>query len=468
MNNKKACIVGAGEYSGVNCLVKVRDRNYVPAVRIIRDIIDGVEVAYLHDIDTDWSEGINEYGIGVVSSALMVIEDETVKKERTNAPDGVKIRKMLTKTTLGGAVSEGVRVGVTGHTLISTKSGIIGIEQDGDKPEILVLDSASGAKIVRTNHGELIPEAGYTKGPDLKSSLSRRRQAERWLNQAKTVDDLAPSITRRRLKDRTHPHNMIRNIEGAMMSSNLTVVDSTNVCLKMYLIPGRVDFCGIVNRLPKGYRPKIKLEFYEYYNWNRKYPSLRKLKNKDLKSLWVFVYGSLMSDIPYKNQLLSKQKATVKAMCRSFNKFSTGRGHYVCGTKPGGSMDGLLLEYPMDLALKILNSIDRREGFQYDRDEEINSYVRTTTTATTDKSPDGIRCVIYLTNEEHKGYTGEYKVREMAKGLVKGKGHKYLKDIHTTLSNLGCSDPYIDKLYGKAVEYKEKDVEQIEGQLGLE
>ena len=228
MGNKKACIVGAGEYSGVNCLVKVRDRNYVPAVRIIREIIGGVEVAYLHDVDTDWSEGINEYGIGVVSSALLVIEDETAKKERTKAPDGVKIRKMLTKTTMGGAVSEGVRVGVTGHTLISTKEGIVGIEQDGEKPEILVLDSESGDKIVRTNHGDLIPEAGYTKGPDLKSSLSRRKQAERWLNQAKTVDDLAPSITRRRLKDRKHPHNMIRDIEGAMMSSNLTAQGSFN------------------------------------------------------------------------------------------------------------------------------------------------------------------------------------------------------------------------------------------------
>jgi hypothetical protein len=43
---------------------------------VVHTIIYGVEVAYLHDMITDWSEGMNEHGIGVVNSALLVGHDE--------------------------------------------------------------------------------------------------------------------------------------------------------------------------------------------------------------------------------------------------------------------------------------------------------------------------------------------------------------------------------------------------------
>ena len=32
------------------------------------------------DVDTDWSEGMNEFGIGLVNSALFVKRDEKEKK----------------------------------------------------------------------------------------------------------------------------------------------------------------------------------------------------------------------------------------------------------------------------------------------------------------------------------------------------------------------------------------------------
>ena len=53
-------------------LAKNRDRAYKPSLEIVHTIIDGVEVVFLRDTITDWSEGLNEYGIGIVNTALMV------------------------------------------------------------------------------------------------------------------------------------------------------------------------------------------------------------------------------------------------------------------------------------------------------------------------------------------------------------------------------------------------------------
>lgn len=451
--SKNACIIGAGQYSGSNCLIKVRDRNYVPAIKIIREIVDGVEVAYLYDIDTDWSEGINEYGIGVVSSALRVIDDEVVKKEKAKADDGIRIRKILAKDNISSAVNEAVRNGMSGHCFISDANQIVTFEPQPEDENhwVKLLDLAKGDIAVRTNHGVDTKGTGYTKGPDFVSSKYRHQQAVRWLNQCRDKNELARSLTRRRLSDYKNPNNMIRDLDDGMMTTSLAVLDSEECCMKTYLIPSKVDFCGIENRLPEGYKPKVKLEFYEYYNWNRKAPSLRQLDNKDLTSLRVFVYGSLMKDIPHQDLLLSVEKATVKSMRRSFNRVSDRRGHMVCGTRPSGSMQGLILKYPMSEATKVLNTIDRREGYQADREEEINSYLRTPVRAYSSKHPEGVRCVIYITNEESKSYTGEYTCKELAPQLNKGKGLRYLKDIAEALEEHGCEDPYISQLLTQAL-----------------
>jgi len=271
--SKTGCIIGAGEFEGRNCLLKVRDRNYVPAVRLIRDLVDGTEVAYLLDVDTDWSEGLNEHGIAVVSSALMVIEDESVKKERTKAPDGIKIRKILGEEALGSAVNEAIANGVTGHTFIASPTEVATIEMDGEHPEVRILDTTESKVAVRTNHGEDIPEAGYTKGPDFASSKSRKSQAERYLHEVKTVAELGVTLPAHRMKDRQHPNNMIRDTE--MFTSSIAVVDPEQLRMALYLPPGKIDFYGIENRLPKDHEPKIRLDIFAFVSseWEKETPT---------------------------------------------------------------------------------------------------------------------------------------------------------------------------------------------------
>ena len=70
------CIVVGGIASGGHVLGKNRDRNYAPRLEIVREIMDGVEVAYIHDLDTGYLEGMNSAGLGMVNAALLVGKDE--------------------------------------------------------------------------------------------------------------------------------------------------------------------------------------------------------------------------------------------------------------------------------------------------------------------------------------------------------------------------------------------------------
>ena len=74
------CIIVAKRVGDTLIMAKNRDRAYKPELEVVHEIIDGVEVAYLRDTITDWSEGMNEYGIGILNTALMVGYDENEKK----------------------------------------------------------------------------------------------------------------------------------------------------------------------------------------------------------------------------------------------------------------------------------------------------------------------------------------------------------------------------------------------------
>ena len=65
---------------------------------------------YIHDKLTDWSEGLNEYGIGIINASLAVDFDEKEgdlakqNLDKGKAPkvshDGLKIRTALSKIKL--------------------------------------------------------------------------------------------------------------------------------------------------------------------------------------------------------------------------------------------------------------------------------------------------------------------------------------------------------------------------------
>jgi hypothetical protein len=62
-------------------------------------IKNDIEIAYIYDLDTGWAEGLNEFGIGIINTALMVGHDEKektiVSKTGKKSADGKKIIKAL-------------------------------------------------------------------------------------------------------------------------------------------------------------------------------------------------------------------------------------------------------------------------------------------------------------------------------------------------------------------------------------
>jgi len=200
-------------------LYKVRDRVYVPEynIRFLRK--RGVEAVYLVDNVNDWTEGVNSAGIMLVNTALQNHADEIqgdagdpLNPKHKNR-DGIIVRQCLKMTNikeivqtikdellLGNTfVSDGdrlfvIEIAIKAEAIVRATEAIKDIDSiklaadvqhqimKGIHPEDYLVKSTEIRDkdidlVVRTNHGVLVPEAGYQKSdPDTvgyQSSLSR-------------------------------------------------------------------------------------------------------------------------------------------------------------------------------------------------------------------------------------------------------------------------------------------------------
>lgn len=188
------CIIGATKLKDSIVLVKNRDRNYVPLIEIVHETYEGVEMIYLRDKYTDWMEGINEFGVCIVNSALAVEYDEAEFEEKMSADtppnpaySGIKIREALRKKTARGAVNSILKQNykdlieerhkrhrIMGHTLVADEKDVYHIESDGHRVS-RVKYNIDDESITFTNHGHQLAELGYPDGFNRKSSESRQR-----------------------------------------------------------------------------------------------------------------------------------------------------------------------------------------------------------------------------------------------------------------------------------------------------
>jgi len=261
------CIIVSKEVDNKFILAKNRDRAYNPKIEIVHTIIDGVEVAYLHDITTDWSEGMNEFGIGLVNSALMVGHDEAehkiVKKGGKPSKDGVRIRKVLTQKTLKDALrvvlgKNGTNDGIKGHTFLSTPKYMVSVEQTSQHSPEVKLQNVENP-IVRTNHGHMFTDAGYTHGYKYLSSKMRKVSAEKQIDKVEDWKEIAAAMRKEFFKQNSHL-NMKRDTKE-MWTSTQTVLNLTDRIFELTYFKDKVEeFKGVITKLPEGYTPKIKIE----------------------------------------------------------------------------------------------------------------------------------------------------------------------------------------------------------------
>lgn len=190
--------------------IKNRDRNYIPEISFKKKISDGVEILYFWDDITQYCEGINSAGVGILSASLMVLDDEKEIEKRAKTPskDGKKIKKALQYPDVKAAAMSLIKQKLTGNTLIFDKNHMFLLEgawvkgrYKAEDFEYKIKEIPKNEIVVRTNHGILLPNAGYQRGVDNAqtasriSSESRRLIAIEVAENAKDPEDIIDGLT---------------------------------------------------------------------------------------------------------------------------------------------------------------------------------------------------------------------------------------------------------------------------------
>lgn len=242
-------------------LAKNRDRTYIPSVSIVRELVNGLEVAYMYDEETDYAEGLNEAGIGIVNTTLQGKKDENegkVKKTRKRiSRDGFKIRKALGYDNIIKVVKslDLYDRGLGGHTTIGCKDYFVTIEKlSFGKP--CIKKHSKDEIIVRTNHGIRYPDQGYQVGKDRESSLSRSTLANKEARKATNTSELLNLLRKRHEGVPGYLEPFRTNYK--VWTSSQILLDLNNLILT-FVVDENTKFLGIENRLPKDYVPKIQI-----------------------------------------------------------------------------------------------------------------------------------------------------------------------------------------------------------------
>jgi hypothetical protein len=275
----KECTIAAVRLGDSVVLAKNRDRGYKAKIEIVHELIDDVEVVYWRDVDTDWSEGMNEYGIGIVNSSLLVNQDEKegkeVQKKRNNdatetrikSYDGEKIRKALSQKTLPQVIKSIVGfsgkdkkdVGLKGETFVSDSNGVYVIEMTSKHSPIIKKLKKETKVIVRTNHGIYHKSVGYTKGEKKKSSHMRLDFAKKHLEDVKTDSEVIDRLKQKYDKNPFLNPYRTKNMYNMQTTGQIMLnLDKKEVTVRMDNDMG--EMVGIKNKLPKGHEPKIKIK----------------------------------------------------------------------------------------------------------------------------------------------------------------------------------------------------------------
>ncbi len=186
------CVVVAKKFEKTGwCLGKLRDRNYPTQVRLVQSNRLGIQRLYIDDTTTRWTEGLNEFGISILSAAFAVKDDEKDGKKKGDrdpnfmSPDGKKIRTALLEKKIDKAVDYLIESQLDGATFISdgdTCYLLEAVHQNFERNQYYhkVIKFDPDKSYVRTNHGILLPKAGYQDGDTPEEKRNRKSTVSRY------------------------------------------------------------------------------------------------------------------------------------------------------------------------------------------------------------------------------------------------------------------------------------------------
>ena len=186
------CVVIAKYFEDTGWVaVKNRDRNYTPEISFSRvDDKDGIERLLFEDDVTKYMEGINSNGVGILSASLMVQDDEKeiTKSAKEKSPDGVRIKRALEEGNAFDAARAAAKYELSGNSIIVDRENCFLLESSirNDRYRYRLKRIQKNQTVARSNHGVLLPWAGYQRGIDENQELSRISSEAR-LAQAQAV-----------------------------------------------------------------------------------------------------------------------------------------------------------------------------------------------------------------------------------------------------------------------------------------
>lgn len=226
------CVVAVKYFPNIGWVgAKNRDRNYQTNIEIIQSNRTGIQRLYIDDELTRYTEGLNEYGVCVLSASLSVKSDEKEgdkapsggtrslrsrgkRQDGYKSPDGKKIRDALLNKTPKEAAQHLIDTKLAGCTYIFDEKDCYLLEagftvskrnetEENPRDYIYKLVKIDKNKhSVRTNHGILLPELGYSKTTDIPHLSKSRKSSEMRYNYAsdaisKTTDpsDMLDSLS---------------------------------------------------------------------------------------------------------------------------------------------------------------------------------------------------------------------------------------------------------------------------------
>lgn len=196
--------------------IKNRDRNYIPEISFKKKLTDGLEIMYFWDNITQYCEGFNSAGVGILSASLMILDDEKEIEKRSKSPskDGKKIKKALTYANVKAVAMSLIKQKLPGNTLIFDQENMYLLEGAWAPGGYAAKDYQYKIKeipkdqiIVRTNHGVWLDWAGYQRGVDKKQTLSRissesrKLIAENVAALAEDPEDIIDGLTKNYVND---------------------------------------------------------------------------------------------------------------------------------------------------------------------------------------------------------------------------------------------------------------------------
>jgi hypothetical protein len=214
------CVVACKYFEDIGWVIaKNRDRNYKPTIIIRKSFRRNTERLYIWDDRTKYTEGINEFGVAIVSASVTVKEDEAegqaavsqnkldkkakIKNRTYYAPDGLRIRTALFERSAAEAASALIELEIPGNTIIADRERCFILEGafvENDEYVYKILEVPKEKIAVRTNHGLFLPWTGYSKEipeqvPKRESSDARYEKAVSGIKKAQTFDEFLDAMS---------------------------------------------------------------------------------------------------------------------------------------------------------------------------------------------------------------------------------------------------------------------------------